>query len=809
MFAVFKRARLKHTIPAAIVGFAVLAASLVAVVSDLVASGTVERQVRDALRARAVDVASQLENYLGTIEDDLRLAAANPNTVQALRAFRAGFATVPGDVTTVLQDDYIGRNPHPTGEKDRLDAAGSGRPYDLVHARNHPFFRQMLKTRGYYDIFLFDLDGNLVYTVFKEDDFATSFAEGGGRWADTDLGRAFRAARSLPKGRVAFFDFAPYGPSHGAPASFIATPIFADGVREGVLAFQMPIDRLNGIMAGAAAGGAAEFALLGMDGIFRTDLPATEGDDVLTRRAGDALAGAVVENASSTWITGWADQPSDHLVAIAPIAFDGTRYAVVAATPHAAVEAPVRAMQRSQLVAAVLILLVTAVAGLLVAAAVTRPIARVVAAMNALVEGRREVAVDGADRLDEIGDIARAVEVFREKERQRLRLQAQAKAEADRQLLRHRQLETLTDHFRAGVGDVLATLERHNAAMGKTAATLGTLAASARTQAESARSAAVGASHSTQTVASAAEELAASIREIAAQAHKTSTTVTRATDIAARTDEDVGRLADGAVRIGDIVRLIRDIAEQTNLLALNATIEAARAGDAGRGFAVVASEVKTLANQTARATEDIATQVQDIQGRTRQSVAAIGEITTTIREIEQLMTAIAGAVEQQDAATQEISQSVAVAAEGARTVEGNAIEVLSAVESSDREAEVVGTVSGQLAATAAELLQTVESFLAGVAQEVDDQRRELRLVAGDPVTLASGDRRIEARVIDISPTGAQVHLGESGGIEAGRPVAIHWPDSDSVPARVVWVDGETLGVTFQTPNPSILQRYAA
>ncbi|MCS6854940.1 MAG: methyl-accepting chemotaxis protein, partial [Elioraea sp.] len=222
------------------------------------------------------------------------------------------------------------------------------------------------------------------------------------------------------------------------------------------------------------------------------------------------------------------------------------------------------------------------------------------------------------------------------------------------------------------------------------------------------------ASTNVQTVAASAEELAASVREISRQVQESASIAGEAVRQAQATDQTVKELAEAATRIGDVVRLIGDIAGQTNLLALNATIEAARAGEAGKGFAVVASEVKNLANQTAKATEEIAAQIAAMQGATGQAVSAIRSIADTIRRIETIATSIAAAVEQQGAATAEIARSVQQAAAGTAEVAATIGSVNQAVERAGSEAVQVLDAANGLAAEASTLTGELDRFLAGM-----------------------------------------------------------------------------------------------
>ena len=314
-------------------------------------------------------------------------------------------------------------------------------------------------------------------------------------------------------------------------------------------------------------------------------------------------------------------------------------------------------------IAGVGVLVGAGLASLIAIGFVARPVGRLTQTMKDLAGGDTSIAVPAADRRDEIGDMARAVVVFRENEIRASEAEAAKRAdEAHRE--ERRALETLTKSFGETMNRVVRTLSGTATEMQGSAETMSRLSSSTEARSSTVAQASHTTSSNVQTVAAAAEELSSSIGEIGRQVAESAKVAQRAVDEANRTDHSVQSLADGAQKIGEVVRLINDIASQTNLLALNATIEAARAGEAGKGFAVVASEVKSLANQTAKATEEIAAQIQGIQSATQAAVQAIGGITRTIGEMSHISTGIASAVEQQDAAAREIAQNVQMAAAG-------------------------------------------------------------------------------------------------------------------------------------------------
>lgn len=210
---------IRFKIPAAILGVALSVGAGIGLSSYFSAAKEIRNLTETRLTAIAQSRVTELSDYLSAIEADLLLVSELPFTQQATRAFAEAFDAIEGDRTAALKSAYITGNPHELGKKHLLDAAETGTSYDQVHARYHPWFRAFLTERGYYDIFLFNMAGDLVYTVFKEEDFATSFAADG-PWSATDLGNAFRAAAEGPSGAKHFFDFEAYAPSHGArPAS--------------------------------------------------------------------------------------------------------------------------------------------------------------------------------------------------------------------------------------------------------------------------------------------------------------------------------------------------------------------------------------------------------------------------------------------------------------------------------------------------------------------------------------------------------------------------------------------------------------
>ncbi len=372
------------------------------------------------------------------------------------------------------------------------------------------------------------------------------------------------------------------------------------------------------------------------------------------------------------------------------------------------------ATSRSLWLAIGLTLLAVAALGLLIGRAISGPLVALSATMGRISDGDLEAAVTGADRRDEIGLMARALQVFKDTAIAKEAADAAMASETEGKARRARMLDDLTKRFETDVSALTRSLSGAATEMDATARSMSAIAEQTTGRTMQVASAAGQTSSNVRTVAVATEELSASIQEITAQATQSTRIALSAVEDARRTDAMVRTLATTAERIGGVVALISSIAGQTNLLALNATIEAARAGEAGRGFAVVATEVKELAAQTSRATDEISAQIAEVQGATRQAVDAIQGIGRTIGDMSQISAAIAAAMEEQGAATQEIARNVQQAAQGTQVVTGSVDDVRQGASETGAAAAQVLSAAGEVARHSEELGREVNAFLAGV-----------------------------------------------------------------------------------------------
>ncbi|MEQ9146188.1 MAG: HAMP domain-containing methyl-accepting chemotaxis protein [Parvibaculaceae bacterium] len=369
-----------------------------------------------------------------------------------------------------------------------------------------------------------------------------------------------------------------------------------------------------------------------------------------------------------------------------------------------------------------IVLLAAMIAGSLIAVAlnyatgrsVITPLKGMTDAMTRLADGDLEVMVPSEGRKDEVGAMAKAVVTFKENAIEQVRLEAEQKEANEKQLRRAEQIEAMTQQFEQSVSDVLKVLTGSTDELSQTATQMENVAKRTSERAGAVEESAGRAKDSSQTVATATTELTASIAEITRQVGQSAEASKNAVSKAESTNETVRSMAEVSQKVGEVVSLISDIAEQTNLLALNATIEAARAGESGKGFAVVASEVKALANQTAKATEEISSQISAIQNVSQASVTAIDEIGELIQNLDVINTAVAAALEEQEAATQEIARSVEISSSETEEIAGSISDVTAATRDTEEAGSAVLRASAELAAQSEALKKQVDAFVNGI-----------------------------------------------------------------------------------------------
>lgn len=672
---------LKFKLPAMIVGFCLTITAVLQVTIYMEVHRTALSDKAAQLALVAEQRSDALQMWFDRVEQDIRLVGASPATADAIERLSTAFNGIDGDPRAILQKAYLDDNPHPPGERQKLVEVAGELSFFRQHAVFHPFFDDVRQQRGFYDVFLFDLAGNAIYTTVKEPDFAANFATGS--LAETGLGQVYLAALDGTPGEVHMSDFEPYSPSNDVPAGFAATPVAnTNGRLIGVVAVQLPLDGLGTIMQDPEGlGETGEAYLVGSDLRARSASRFEGRFDVLDPLDGllhHEDLGSKVEmlhqevtlqsGANGFAQTRQVKTPSgDWLLVV-----DREMSEVMASSNHA-----LRLMLNIGAVGAITVL----AAGILMARAVTRPIARVNSAVLRVADGDLTSDVPETERSDELGVIARSLDGLREKlaasaltERERERLQAEQALVVEALSLALQSLaagdlsKPITDPF----ADDYDMLRRD---YNQTVETLGGTIAQMVDASSNIRARSTEISRASEDLSNRTENQAATLEQTAAALDQLTASVKSAADGARQVEsivqqaraeaEQSAAVVQGAVaamieirkssdHISQIIGVIDDIAFQTNLLALNAGVEAARAGDAGRGFAVVASEVRALAQRSSTAAKEIKTLIgastQHV-GRGVEQVDRTGEaLSTIVNRVAHILTLVsdiaAGAGEQ-------------------------------------------------------------------------------------------------------------------------------------------------------------------
>ena len=676
--------------------------AVVAFVSQMEAGTALEQQAYNQLDAVKKIKKSQVEALLERTRLDIT-ALGNADFVyeafEALRVYHVKMNTPPDGAYDVSTEEY-----------------------NQIWEDYGTPLAKFAKSYGYDELYMICTShGHVMYTALKGPELGTNIGlDPNGPYNTSPLNELWKKIRE--SGKVEVVDFTPYEPNDNKYTGFMGAPIHnPSGKMIGLVAFRIPTAPLEAIAnERSGMGETGDTYLVGLkDGVtsLRTSVPGMLSKNP-NLQLGYELESEYINQAMAgeTGVGHFIDTSGNGIIAsYIPIEFEGVKWAAISKIDESEAFSAVSTLQFQILIMAAIGAALIAVAGLFIAKSVANPIIGMTSSMGVLADGNLEVDIPSREREDEIGDMAAAVQVFKDNALEVKRLEAEQKANEERQARERREMMlSMADSFENSVGGVVNTVSSAATEMQSSATALSSTAEETSKQSTAVAAASEQAATNVQTVASASEELSSSISEISRQVAQSTQISSTAVAEVESANQQVQGLADSSQKIGEVVALITDIADQTNLLALNATIEAARAGEAGKGFAVVASEVKNLANQTAKATEEISSQIGGIQGATKDAVTAIASIGSIITQMNEIASTIASAVEEQGAATQEIARNVEQASAGTTEVSSNIASVQAAAGETGSSASQLLGAANELSIQSETLRSEVDKFLSNI-----------------------------------------------------------------------------------------------
>lgn len=739
--------KISKKLPFAAAVLTIFAVGTTSIASLLVSSYFLNVQTDEKIQALASVRRKQIETYLHSIEDDLVRMSTDVRVTSAMSSFAFGWDFISGDKVETLQKRYITDNPNPIGEKQNLDTAKVD-GYDATHEKSHPFLRAFIEQNGYYDLFLVNDEGDIIYSVFKELDYATNLATG--EWKGSGLARVWKGVMATKDpAKLVFDDYAPYGPSADAPASFIGKSIVYQNNAIGTLILQMPNDTIAGIMSDSAGmGETGETILLKSDGTMISDSIKTAEIESLQKTLD--FAPELLNESKTNLAVGSIDNYHDaaYRVALGQIDFENQNWMIAALVSEEEASRGLVLLRNITLGLSVGLLLISLLAAILFSRSLSKPIGQAINRMKQLVSGDTELDLSGTERKDEIGDIFKALSVFRDAALEKARIEEQsaktrAQAEQERAAREAEAKEhaanvmevvdnlgaglqrfsdcnismTIDDPFietfekiRLDFNDSIAAFQKTLELVLESTENIQSCSAEMQDASQNMSKRTEQQATSLEETTAALEQINVSVGQAAAKAEDTRKLAAEAKNFAINSGKVVGdavsamsRIETASSEIGQIIGVIDEIAFQTNLLALNAGVEAARAGEAGKGFAVVAQEVRELASRSAEA-------AKEIENLIKNATVEVSTGSKLVTETGEALTQIEGVVVQVDANITEIATGVDEQSQGLKAISVAMNELDQTTQQNAAMAEESAALSYTLSSEAASLGELVNRF---------------------------------------------------------------------------------------------------
>lgn len=679
-------------------GGAVLLSTVTVVATSFISGGVANEQADRALSSIAKGKTEAIELTIGQMTSAAQFFSSQAGAKDIITKTSAGWMSLKGK-HAVLRDAY-----KPGASPDPIDGTEENY-YTNNHRVAHELTKELIDGGLFSDMAVANPDGEIVYTYQKGPEFTLNIADPaikGTAISDTFLELDRRNnAETLKVGEIISSGLRVS--EAGAIEMTIGVPVYNFDRVFGYIVLSANIDRIATVLNSKTGIGDTEIAML-------VDANGNAGELLGFGSAARYHDFASLKDGADSIIF----KGHTYRYKLQEANVLGTKYSVVKAVEKSELAAAAREISTGTIIAAVGALL--PILGLMwfMTSRMFAPLRNISATARTVADGGHETEIPALDRKDEIGEMARCIEVFRENSIERERLEAESRAEAENQKRRQEAVDGMISDFRNEAQEALAEVDEIIGKVSEMSVALSSRSENASELGDKTAEDSALAAENVQSVASTTEELNASIEEINRQVDTTTNIVKSTTEEATAANKKIEGLSTAAEGIGDVIKLISEIAAQTNLLALNATIEAARAGEAGKGFAVVASEVKELAAQTSKATEDIAAHVEEIQAATLDSVQDLGSISKSIENISNYTVGISTAVHQQSQATGEISRNVSEAAQRTGGVETAIRELNGEVSENSAAATDMQKATGDMNVVADRLKTKVEEFLRDV-----------------------------------------------------------------------------------------------